>query len=253
MDPETPARDQVLVRAVQPQDLEVVIAIDASILGRRRDEFFKLKLRQAFADTGVAVSLAAELDGRVVGFLLARVYYGEFGLTERAAVMDVIGVHPDFRGRQVGAALIDQLRTNLLALGIHTLPEMALAGDKPVTVAGVAGQLGLPQTALAKVFQQLVRSGLAVGTRGIGGGYRLARPARQVSVLDVLQAFEPPHPPGRCLLLDHGDGQRPDRHGELHHQRYRPECGAVACRPGIGRDLRGSGRLDSDQHRRHHC
>ena len=43
---------------------------------------------------------------------LARVYYGEFGLTERAAVMDVIGAHPDSRGRQVGAALIDQLRTN---------------------------------------------------------------------------------------------------------------------------------------------
>ena len=89
---------------------------------------------------------------------------------------------------------------------LHAALEMALAGDKPVTVAGVAGRLGLPQTALAKVFQQLVRSGLAVGTRGIGGGYRLARPARQMSVLDVLQAFEPPQPPGRCLLLERGDG-----------------------------------------------
>ena len=99
------------------------------------------------------------------------------------------------------------MRTSKTArYALHAALEMALAGDKPVTVAGVAGQLGLPQTALAKVFQQLVRSGLAVGTRGIGGGYRLARPAREVSVLDVLQAFEPPHPPGRCLLLDHGDG-----------------------------------------------
>lgn len=92
-------RDPGLVRSLQPQDLEVVIALDASMLGRRRDEFFKLKLRRAFADTGVAVSLAAELDGVVAGFLLARVYYGEFGLTERTAVMNVIGVRPDFRGR----------------------------------------------------------------------------------------------------------------------------------------------------------
>jgi Rrf2 family protein len=92
---------------------------------------------------------------------------------------------------------------------LHAALEMALAGDQPVTVAGVAGALKLPQTALAKVFQQLVRSGLAVGTRGIGGGYRLARPPREVSVLDVLQAFEPPQPPGRCLLVERGNGACP--------------------------------------------
>jgi Rrf2 family protein len=93
---------------------------------------------------------------------------------------------------------------------LHAALEMALAGDEPVTVASVAGKLGLPQTALAKVFQQLVRSGLALGTRGLGGGYRLARPARRISVLDVLQAFEPPqHPVGRCLLAERGDGSCP--------------------------------------------
>jgi GNAT superfamily N-acetyltransferase len=32
-----------------------------------------------------------------------------------------MGVHPDFRGRGVAADLIDQLRTNLLGLGIRTL------------------------------------------------------------------------------------------------------------------------------------
>ena len=121
MDTETLPRDAILVRNLRPDDRDAIVAIDARIMGRRRDEFFRLKLHQAFSDTGIAVSLAAEFDGAIVGFLLARVYYGEFGLTERAAVMDVIGVHPDFRGRHVGAALIDQLRTNLLGLGIRTL------------------------------------------------------------------------------------------------------------------------------------
>lgn len=92
---------------------------------------------------------------------------------------------------------------------LHAALEMALAEDAPVTVASVAERLGLPQTALAKVFQQLVRTGLALGTRGIGGGYRLAKPARQVSVLDVLQAFEPPHAAGRCLLVEAGSGPCP--------------------------------------------
>jgi GNAT superfamily N-acetyltransferase len=78
-------------------------------------------VKQAFADSGIAVSLVAELDDHVVGFALARVYYGEFGVVEPAAVLDVFGVHPDYRGRRVASALIDQLRTNLLGLGIPTL------------------------------------------------------------------------------------------------------------------------------------
>ena len=124
--------DGVLVRQLTPEDYDRIVAIDARAVGRRRDEFFKVKLRQAFGDTGVAVSLAAELDGSVVGFVLARVYYGEFGLTERVAVMDVLGVHPDFRGHGVGAALIDQLRTNLLGLGIRTLQTQVSWDDQPL-------------------------------------------------------------------------------------------------------------------------
>lgn len=112
---------EVIVRSLQAADEEAVIAIDARHTGRRREEFFRQKLRQAFVDTGIALSLAAEVDGRVVGFLLARVYYGEFGITERTAVMDVIGVHPDVAGQRVGAALLAQLRTNLRGLGIRLL------------------------------------------------------------------------------------------------------------------------------------
>jgi ribosomal protein S18 acetylase RimI-like enzyme len=113
--------DELLLRTLRPDDEAALVRIDALNVGRRREEFFRVKLRQALADTGVALSLAAELDGVVVGFMLARVYYGEFGVVEPVAVLDVFGVHPDFRGRHVGAALLDQLRTNLLGLGIGTL------------------------------------------------------------------------------------------------------------------------------------
>jgi GNAT superfamily N-acetyltransferase len=110
-----------VVRQLRPHDLEAVIALDAKAVGRRREEYFKLKLKQALSDTGIQVSLGAELEGTFVGFLLARVYYGEFGTPEPVAVLDTMGVHPDFRGRGVGSDLIDQLRTNLLGLGIRTL------------------------------------------------------------------------------------------------------------------------------------
>lgn len=89
---------------------------------------------------------------------------------------------------------------------LYAAIEMALADEGPVTVGQVAARYRIPATALAKVVQQLVRSGLAVGTRGVGGGYRLARSASRISVLDVVAAFEPPRPAGRCLLDDHSAG-----------------------------------------------
>lgn len=92
---------------------------------------------------------------------------------------------------------------------LHASLEMALAGDEPVTVASVATKYGLPQTALAKVFQQLVRAGLAIGTRGVGGGYRLSRPASAISVLDVIASFEPPRGLRRCLVSGKPDGACP--------------------------------------------
>ncbi len=96
---------------------------------------------------------------------------------------------------------------------LYATLEMALAGDKPVTVAGVSAHYGIPSTALAKVLQQLVRSGAAVGSRGVGGGYRLAQPASKVSVLEVVALFDPPRPVGECVLQDGGRARCPDPEG----------------------------------------
>jgi len=95
--------------------------------------------------------------------------------------------------------------------------EMARGGDeRPLTVAQAARATSIPEPVLAKVVQQLVRAGLAVGTRGSAGGYRLARPAGAITVLDVLAAFTPaparaergsPLDPRIAKLLDEIDEQ----------------------------------------------
>lgn len=71
--------------------------------------------------------------------------------------------------------------------------EMAHAPDGRVTVADLAARHAVPPGALAKALQALVHAGIAAGTRGVGGGYRLARPASAISVLDVVQVFQPLH------------------------------------------------------------
>jgi GNAT superfamily N-acetyltransferase len=121
MDRTTANETRIVVRRLRPADLEAVIALDARNTGRRREEYFALKLKRALSDTGVVVSLAVEHDGAFTGFLLAFVYYGEFGTIEPVAVLDTFGVHPDFRRQGLGRALLAQLVQNLVGLGIPRL------------------------------------------------------------------------------------------------------------------------------------
>jgi ribosomal protein S18 acetylase RimI-like enzyme len=124
--------EAVVVRNLRPRDLDAVILLDSKITGRKRTEYFKVKLAQALSDTGIQVSLAAEFDGQFAGFLLARVYYGEFGATEKTAVLDTIDVNPNLRGKGIGPALLAQLRQNLLGLGIPLLQTEVAWEDQPL-------------------------------------------------------------------------------------------------------------------------
>ena len=113
------ARDEIPVRAMKESDLPVIVAIDRKIVGRDRLEYFKEKVQEALFESGVRVSLVAERDGRPVGFVMARVDLGEFGRFEPNAVLDTIGVDPDYRNQGVGRALLSQLLANLCTLRIE--------------------------------------------------------------------------------------------------------------------------------------
>ena len=45
--------ERVVVRGLNPEDMEHVVALDAKITGRRREEFFRVKLQQNLAETGI--------------------------------------------------------------------------------------------------------------------------------------------------------------------------------------------------------
>ena len=89
---------------------------------------------------------------------------------------------------------------------LYAAMEMARSTDgRPVTTTQVAEPYGIPSAVLAKTFQQLVRAGFASGTRGVRGGYVLTRAATLLTVLDVIEVFEPPRALERCLLADHDE------------------------------------------------
>ena len=68
-----------------------------------------------------------------------------------------------------------------------------------VTLREAAARQQISEKYLESIVKDLVRGRLVEGTRGKGGGYRLARPAEEIGVLEVLSLTEGPLAPVACL------------------------------------------------------
>jgi GNAT superfamily N-acetyltransferase len=107
------------VRSMAEGDLPAIVRVDRKITGRDRTAYYQRKASEALRQSGVRVSLVAEVDRQFVGFLMARVDLGEFGRTDPVAVLDTIGVDPAFSGRRAGRAMLEQLLRNLRSLRVE--------------------------------------------------------------------------------------------------------------------------------------
>jgi len=74
---------------------------------------------------------------------------------------------------------------------IMAMMEVAICKDaKPVTLADISEEHGLSISYLEQLFANLRRNGLVAGTRGPGGGYRLAKQPDQISIAAIADAVE---------------------------------------------------------------
>jgi Rrf2 family protein len=85
--------------------------------------------------------------------------------------------------------------------GLRATLEVARAGgDRRVSRRELSSVTGAPFSVLAEPLAALVRAEILVAQAGPRGGYRLARPAAEISVLDVVDAIDGEGPPARCVL-----------------------------------------------------
>ncbi|MCP5036183.1 MAG: GNAT family N-acetyltransferase [Rhodobacteraceae bacterium] len=115
------SHERVPVRNMREGDLDKIIAIDTATTGIDRSAYFARKQHENLHQSGVQVSLVAEQDGFVVGFIMARVDYGEFGHTSSEAVMDALGVDPGFQGLGIGQVLMAKLMASLNVLQVASV------------------------------------------------------------------------------------------------------------------------------------
>ena len=146
------ATDAVVVRNMVESDLDAIVRIDAAAMGRARRDYYRDRVAAAMRDSRIHASLTAELDGMIVGFLMATLYYGEFGRPEPTAVIDSLGVLPGFKGKHVGRALMRQFLMNASALGVERVrtevawDDTELLGFFKRSGFALAGRLVLERT-----------------------------------------------------------------------------------------------------------
>jgi len=75
---------------------------------------------------------------------------------------------------------------------LRAASELAAAGGGPVKGDRLATAQGIPPKFLENILIELRHAGLVASQRGADGGYRLARPAAEITVADVIRAVEGP-------------------------------------------------------------
>jgi ribosomal protein S18 acetylase RimI-like enzyme len=112
--------ENVKIRDLKTEDLDAIVRIDEKVLGESRKDYWERKLK-LMNDKSSQISLAAEVEGEVVGFILGDVSGWEFGVPETIGWMDTIGVDPAYQKKGVATALAHELIKNLKAIGVRTI------------------------------------------------------------------------------------------------------------------------------------
>ncbi len=86
--------------------------------------------------------------------------------------------------------------------GVHVCVLLAtLPDDRALPAAKLAEYHGVPAAYLAKHLQALAGAGVLRTVKGARGGYRLARPAAEITVLDVVEAIDGEESAFRCTEI----------------------------------------------------
>jgi len=118
----------VMIRALKKDDLNAIVGIDERVLGENRRNYWERKL-ELMNDRFSQISLVAEVEGEVQGFILGDVSGWEFGVPETVGWIDTIGIDPAYQKKGLATALSRELIQNLKALRVKTIYTLVSWND----------------------------------------------------------------------------------------------------------------------------
>ena len=118
----------VMIRVLKKDDLNAIVGIDERVLGENRRNYWERKL-ELMNDRFSQISLVAEVEGEVQGFILGDVSGWEFGVPETVGWIDTIGIDPAYQKKGLATALSRELIQNLKALRVKTIYTLVSWND----------------------------------------------------------------------------------------------------------------------------
>jgi len=118
----------VIIRALKKEDLEAIVKIDEKVLGESRKVYWERKL-EALGSKSAQTSFAAEVQGKVVGFILGDISGWEFGVPDTIGWIDTIGVDPAYQKKGIATALANELIRGLKGVGVKTVYTLVSWND----------------------------------------------------------------------------------------------------------------------------
>ena len=149
---DTAAPSDVEIRPLDELDIGDVVDIDERIGGEYRPEVWEARAGY-YLRRDPDGCLAAEADGKVVGFMLGEVRSGEFGLEEPTGWIEVLGVDPDYRGRAIGRRLGEAMLDHFRERGASTV--RTLVDEEREGLASYFASLGFEPSTLRAFVQEL--------------------------------------------------------------------------------------------------
>jgi ribosomal protein S18 acetylase RimI-like enzyme len=101
-------------------DLEAVVAIDEKVLGEKRSDYWRRKIKVPERTSEVS-GLVAELEGKIVGFILGEVSGREFRAPGTIGWIDTIGIDPDYQRKGLASLLLEEMIKNFRERGVETI------------------------------------------------------------------------------------------------------------------------------------
>jgi ribosomal protein S18 acetylase RimI-like enzyme len=118
------------IRSLNQNDFKAVVVIDEKVFGHARPEYYETKFARALEEKNrIPLSLVAEVEGTVVGFVMCELFIGEYGIPVTTAALDTIGIDPDFQGRGIARQLMDKLIGHLRKIGVQKINALAEWND----------------------------------------------------------------------------------------------------------------------------
>ena len=133
----------VYVRNLDKGDLNAIVGIEERVTGIARRGYWEKRIEISEAIRPHWASLVAELDNRVVGFLLGRAGELEFGLPGTVAWIEIIGVDPAYRKRGIARALLEQFTSSAEDHGVKMI--FTLVGREQPDIKSFFNRLGFAQ------------------------------------------------------------------------------------------------------------